>query len=158
MANEANFLRVYNCLLQIPFQPELQERETSLFKWKTKQNLWLWNWVCRCQDYLSAASGSASALTSALDEDPRNLLGSYRNNRKLSVWFVKAQWKKIIIKWEKRNNLEPNGSGLPGRSPARSLQLFGRQRPVGSRRSSRCGRCPGGPGWRNRRSLCHDRS
>lgn len=66
--------------------------------------------------------------------------------------------KKKIIKWWKSTYLEPNGSGLPDHSPARSLQLFGRRRPVGSRRSSRCGHCPGGPGWLNRMSSCHDRS
>lgn len=89
MANEANFLRVYIVFFKFLFNWSCK-KERQIYLKEKKKNKTEEKSVHRHQDYLSAASGSASAPTSALDADPRNLLGSYRNNRKLSVWFVKT--------------------------------------------------------------------
>lgn len=89
-----------HCLLEVPFQLELQESGTRLFH---RCNRWFTS-VHKYEGYLSAASRSASAPTSALDADPRNLLGSFRNNRKC---LVCKNTKKKYSSGGKRTTLDP---------------------------------------------------
>lgn len=105
-------------------------------KWKVSRNYELFF-------HLSAASWSALSL-SALDADPRNLVGSGKKEKGICKYYDLVQYKKPKENLETLLHLESSGSALRGHSLARFLQLCGKRQLVCWKPSCRCGHCRGG--------------